>query len=65
MTQHQKRRVLALWAPLALVGCALCLIAAPLSLTLNGLGLAGMVIGYAGILAACWDDHQVRTGNLP
>lgn len=65
MTRFQKRRALTLWGPAMVVGCILCLIGAPLTTTLNGLGLLGLLVGYGGVLLAAVDDWAVTTGRLP
>ena len=62
MTTHQRRRIVWLWAPLALAGVSLILTAIPLSLTLNGLGLAGMTVAFLALSGAMWDEHNVARG---
>lgn len=65
MSRHQRRRLLALWAPLAGAGVAMILASYTLTATLNGLTVGGYVVGCVGVLGACWDEAQTRAGRLP
>lgn len=62
MSVFQKRRVAVVWVPVAVVGILLYLLSVPLSLTLNGLGTAGLGVAVLALFGAVADDVAVRRG---